>query len=724
MAKEKKDEAFYRSFGADADLSDHKIPIDNVVFSGQANSSKFTSSELTRMKSIASDRVHTRSGFNKADRLQQRSEEELPTGHKAIISTCQAMYRKVGMIRNIIDLMSDFASEGLEIKHPIKSQQRFYQSWARRTDIASRAHDFMKLLLRDANVIVRRKTAIIPKPVAKEMSKAEATAEVVGLTSVEEALVEEKPEKIKKEIPKVTPREIPWQYTFISPTVIEKIGGDIGQFFGGKEIALRIPTELKRAINKPKTKAEQDLIAKLPQEIVSAVKSKTKKGDLVALDPDKMYIDYYKKDDWEDWGTPFLYGILEDVMLKDKMKLADLAALDGVINVTRIWKLGDHKEKILPTEAAVNRLLDILQHNVGGGQQDVIWDSMIDMIVEYPPIDKILGDEKYRAVNRDIMKGLGIPEALVGGVDLATRNAETAFVQLKTLIERLEYVRGKCIRWLQNELAIVARAMGFNNVPTIVFETMSLRDEAAEKQLMIQLVDRGIISDQAIHDLFGLDFATELRKIKEEQKIRDVNPKILEKSNPYYRSTTQLELQHQFKVELEKLKQSGKTGNTDELSERGGDNPNGDQPRDSGDNEVGRPPNTPETNPRDTRTEKTLSVYKVKAEGLMSKIDAIIDPLYLKNHDIKNMRALTKGQTQELENVKLAVLAAIGSDDVVTGPLIHERSKPIYAGLTKVFKSSFEDTLVCHAEILGRPAKLNERRSIAASTWASMRGVT
>ncbi len=714
----KKEDSMYVSFADNApDLSEHQLPEDNVIRSGRTKILPFSVGE----RSLA-DRVRKQAGFNKADRALQRPEEELPVGHAAIISTCQAIYKKVGMIRNIIDLMADFASEGLEIKHPIKSQQRFYESWARRVDIPDRAHNFMKLLLRDGNTVVRRKTALISKPMAKEMSKAEANLfadEVIGLPTVEEALVSEKPEKIGKETQKTKKGEIPWQYTFISASVVEKIGGEIGRFFGGERIALRIPVQLRRAIlKKRKNKAELEEIKRLPQEVVDAVKKSKKNDTLVGLDPSKMYVDYYQKDDWEDWGTPFLYGILEDIMLKEKMKLADLAALDGVINVTRVWKLGDHKEKILPTKAAVDRLLGILQENVGGGQKDIVWDSMISMEVEYPPIDKILGDEKYRAVNRDIMKGLGIPEALVGGVDLATRNAETAFVQLKTLIERLQYVRGKCIRWLQNELAMVANAMGFKTVPTISFENMSLRDEAAEKQLLIQLADRGIISDRAIHEIFGLDFETELQRIREEQKIRDNDPKILEKSNPYYRSTTQLELQHEFKMELERMKQGASPGGSDE---GGGDNPNGDQPRDSGDNEAGRPPNSTDTVPRDTRTEKTLSVYKVVAEVAMAKIDKIMDPLYLKTCGAKDMRGLGKGQTKELERAKMSVLATIGFGDVVTRKLINERSTAEYSSLVKIFNKSFEDTLLRHADLLGEPAKLNERRSIAASTWASLR---
>jgi hypothetical protein len=657
--------------------------------------------------------------------MLKRPEEAMPVGHREIISACQAIYRKVGMIRNVIDMMSDFASEGLELKHPVKRQQRFYNAWATKVDLAARAHDWMKLFLRDANVIVRRKNAIITKPLQKEMTK--ANLDVVGLTSVEEILVDEEPERVKKDKKEGKKGEIPWTYTFLSPVVVEKIGGEVGRFYGGDRLAMRIPPRLKNSINNPKTDAEKDFVKKLPAEVLRVVKDKSNKDDLVLLDPRRTSVDYYKKDDWEDWGTPFLFGVLEDIVLKDKMKQADTAALDGVINVTRIWKLGDHKEQIFPTETTVNRLVGILQQNVGGGIKNIVWDSMIDMDVDYPPLDIILGDEKYKAVNRDILKGLGIPEALIGGVDLATRNAETAFVQLKTLIERLEYTRSRCIRWIQNELAIVGNAMGFKTIPFVSFGTMSLRDEAREKQLMVQLADRGIISVQAIHDLFGTNFVTELERIKEEEEIRTKDPKILEKGNPYFRPITQMGLQHEFRIELEKVKmglnrKAVLPGNMGETSERGGDNPNGDQPRDSGDNDSGRPPNEGDTDVRDERTERTLSVYKAKGEELLLAIDKIMDPLYLDFKNAKNMRALTKSQTEELERMKFSILASLTVSDCVTKELINERTSEKYGKVISIFNKALDSVFLRHAEILGRPAKLSERRSLAASTWANLIG--
>ena len=635
--------------------------------------------------------TRVRTGFNRHDWDRHREEEKLPTEFGDIIRACQAVYRKIGLVRNIIDLMADFASEGLTLQHPIKTQQRFYREWARRVDLQDRAHDFMRLMLRDANVIVRRRMAKITLPVKREFTRGDDDGE-------------EPIERLKKRKKTANNRTIPWRYTFISPTIVEKLGGDVGKFFGTTRVGIRLPSKLARAINRPKGKIEKELVAKLPPEIRAAAGSRNK---LVELDRDNVHVSHYKKDDWEDWSTPFLFGILDDILFKEKMRLADMAALDGVINVIRLWRLGKSDKQILPTRTAVNKLLGILQHNVGGGVMDIVWDDMIDLKVEYPPTDKILGPEKYASVNVDIVKGLGIPDALVGGSDLSTRNRETAFVQLKTLTERLEYIRHKCIQWLEGELQMVADAMGFKRLPIIGFGRMSLRDEAAEKQLLIQLLDRGVISVESIHAAFGYDFMVELQNLRDEQKLRDDEPPVMERAGPYHRPNSQFE--HQTRLQRAKTDQGG-----------GGDNPSGDQPGDEGENGPGRPPNVPDTGPRDERTSPTLSrVLATTAREFMTTIAKIADPAFLRDKGAKSLRNLNAAQGRELEQVKWILLCSLDPDDSPTRDMLSAKVPEVPGDRLRALADLYEEAVEAFAQAKGKAPNLSEHRLLMANAWAA-----
>lgn len=73
----------------------------------------------------AQARVKQRPGHNRRDQDSARPEDRMPTSHQDIVLAAQALYRRVGIVRNIIDMMSDFAAEGMKFEHPIKSQKRF-----------------------------------------------------------------------------------------------------------------------------------------------------------------------------------------------------------------------------------------------------------------------------------------------------------------------------------------------------------------------------------------------------------------------------------------------------------------------------------------------------------------------------------------------------------------------------------------------------------------------
>ena len=70
-----------------------------------------------------------RPGFTSNDYHAFRPEEKVPQKQKRIIKMCMDAYDKVGIIRNVIDLMGDFTCQGINIVHENKSVEKFYQQW-------------------------------------------------------------------------------------------------------------------------------------------------------------------------------------------------------------------------------------------------------------------------------------------------------------------------------------------------------------------------------------------------------------------------------------------------------------------------------------------------------------------------------------------------------------------------------------------------------------------
>ena len=216
----------------------------------------------------------------------------------------------------------------------------------------------------------------------------------------------------------------------------------------------------------------------------------------------------------------------------EKMRLADLSALDGAISNIRLWTIGSLEHKILPNKSAINKLRDILASNVGGGTMELVWGPELSFQESSTDVHKFLGSEKYNSVLNAIYAGLGVPPTLTG---MATNGGgfTNNFISLKTLLERLQYGRDFVKEVLgKKEIEIVRQAMGFRYKAHIQFDQMTLSDEAATKNLLIQLADRDIISHETLLERFKEIPQVENIRMRRELKKRDaVGP---QKAGPFH----------------------------------------------------------------------------------------------------------------------------------------------------------------------------------------------
>ena len=276
-----------------------------------------------------------RTGFTREDYNRFRSEEAVPQLQKEAIQMCMTAYDKVGIIRNVIDLMGDFACHGINIVHPNKRIEKFYRKWFEKIGGRDRSERFLNTLYRCGNVIVKRRTAKINKKIENDLKKS------IGSPDMEI-------EKLQ-----VNKREIPWKLDFLNPLSIEVLGGYLASFVGDKQYALKV-SKLVRGMTKRAfqggSKYNANLASQLPPDLQQAIKEGQ---DLIPLDPSKISVFHYKKDDWLLWANPMIYAILDDVIMLEKMKLADISALDGAISNIRLWSLGDLDNKILPTKMMI-----------------------------------------------------------------------------------------------------------------------------------------------------------------------------------------------------------------------------------------------------------------------------------------------------------------------------------------------------------------------------------
>jgi len=597
-------------------------------------------------------------GLTRSDYYFFRPDEAIPRELKAIIRKAEDIYQRVGLVKNVIDLMGDFAAQGVRIVHKNKRIEKFYRQWFKRVCGRERSERFLNNLYKTGNIVINRQFGKLSVKVADKLYQGVASPDlqVQDLDTI----------KIEK-------RELPWKYTFIDPVLVNVSAGSLASFVMDKRYELTLPAGLRRIINSPKTEIEANIVKNLPAQIIEAAKNKK----AYPLDPDKTIVAHYKKDDWQSWAYPMMHAIMDDIMIIEKLKLADMCALDGAVSNLRIFKLGSLEHKIAPTKAATAKLAQILGNNVGGGTMDLIWGPDIELIESKTNVHQFLGEGKYIPHLNSIYAGLGIPPTLTGtfGASGTTNN----FISLKTLTQRLQYGRDVLISFWEKEMELVQKAMGFRYSGKIEFDKMDLSNEDAEKSLLIQLVDRNLISDEILQSRFGLDPDMEKSRLNREKRDRD-GGRMIEKSGPWFdpqfeNSLKKMSLQlgivtpSQVGLELEKKKNGEKNAIEMKISNtptKLAIDPTSDSlPKESGD---GRPKLSKDKTKRKTKIFKPQTGAKLMiwAKNSQDQISDIINPILLEFYNKKNIRSLSSTEIKELEQVKTNILLNLTPDTIIS----------------------------------------------------------
>jgi hypothetical protein len=578
-----------------------------------------------------------------------RPDEAVPQKIKEIIKRAEEIYQRVGLVKNVVDLMADFAVQGIKPVHRNKRIERFYRKWFKKINGKDRSERFLNNLYKSANVVINRQTAKISLKTSDEFFKVNATADTT----------EQDEDKIN-----IEKREIPWRYTFIDPFYVNVSAGSLSSFVGKKRYELTIPASLRKIINSPKTENEKLIINSLPEQIVNAAKDKKP----YPLDPEKTLVFHYKKDDWQSWAYPMIYSIMDDITVIEKLKLADMAALDGAISNIRIFKLGNLEHKIAPTKAAASKLSSILQNNVGGGTLDLVWGPDIELVESNTNVHQFLGEGKYTPHLNSVYAGLGIPPTLTGtfGAAGTTNN----FISLKTLTQRLQYGRDMLISFWEKEFEFVQKAMGFKYCAKIEFDRMDLSNEESEKALLIQLADRNLISDELLQSRFGFDPDMEKTRLNRESRDRG-SKRMVPKSGPWYdpmfeeglrkvalqiglASPSQVGLELKKKKVGEKTVLEMKTVNTGLKSGSVKDSSESLK----GEPQQGRPKNSKDVQQRKQKrfAPQTGAKIQLWAESAQDTISNIVNPILLEFYNKKNMRSLSNSQYEEAEATRTKIL--------------------------------------------------------------------
>lgn len=624
-----------------------------------------------------SDKESMRGYFGQPQYDYHRPDKAMPTKHRDIVIACQLVYKECGLIRNIIDLISDFCIQGMRIVHPNEKTEIFYKNWFSRVNGLDRSERFCSSLFKNGSAVMRRRNAQLSIADKKKIYSAVAGEDV-------------QPDHVK-----ARRSYLPYEYTFLNPATIELVGGSAAVFVNKKEYCIQIPAGFNSYWCGGKEEIRQ-ILKELPPDIQNAVQN----GGQIKLDSKNLIVYHYKKDDWEEWPTPIIFSILKDIRILDQMKLADLSALEGAIENIIVFKLGSLDHKLMPGDGAFAKLSSILSANTGAGRKVVVWGPDLEILESKSEIYKFLGDDKYKPHLNAIYAGVGIPPTLTG-TD-SSNGTTNNLISLKTLIRRLEYARSLLIDFWSKEIEMVRQAMNFPFAATIEFDNNNLGEEEAEKKLWIELAERNIISDEAVIKKFGGDPRMETSRLIKESKQRSKR-KRLPKAGPYHNP----QLEDNAKISLiEKGLVNPKEFNTD-IEDVVVEPPKPEKmPEKSG-----RPKNSKDLSPRKKRVVNPVSKagLRIWAEQVQAQITEVMTPIFLDHFNKKNMRSLSSKEAALAEDVKFGVLLNVE-------PLCNIPNEHIIATagalIPETIYSKYHNYLDNTKKIINRDLSLNDIRKV------------
>ena len=611
-----------------------------------------------------------RPGLRASDFDWFRPGQAAPTKPKDIIAFARYAYRRIGIIHNAMDLYGDFAAQGIRLVHPNKRIERFMQDWFKQVEGKRVSERLGHLLFREANVPIRWYTAKINKRKRLEMQRSIAKTDIsTDIDAMD-----------------VYKNEIPWRYNFIDPILVDPIGGPLSNLSKNKVLSLSVPLKLRNEIkrlqnsaNTVESKVAQEVLSKISPDVLKAVNGNGK----VILPPDKTAIYYYKKDDWQSWADPMTYSAFEPLNLYQRLQLTDKAALDGAMNKIRVWKIGNLEHKLAPTPTASSTLADMLGANVGGGTIDIVWGPDIELLETGSDIQSYLGEEKYKPTLMAIYSALGIPPTLTGtfGSSGTTNN----FIALKTLVERLNYVRQIIINFWEEQIKIVQKAMGFRQPAIVEFDIMYLEDPAAMTTLLLNMADRNIISDEFVQRHVKAIPDIENRRVKKENVVKE------EKVSPYHQADKDYGLKKialqtgvsspsEVGLELED-KREGEESLVD-IREKKKQKPNAPAPKEVEQSVdfPGRPKNSQDSAPRKPKQfqPKLKASAELWAKKAQEQISEIANPAILNHYGKGSVRNLNSNEFKDLERVKFEILCNLDIGTAIDNNAIaHAAKKPL-----------------------------------------------
>lgn len=377
-------------------------------------------------------------------------------------------YHNFSVIKNIIELLTEFSCGEILFKGGNKKSREFCKAFLKKLGINSFQANWFREYNRSGNVFTYIfKKKIIPSDISKITT-------VYGAETPPEA-------ELQKGV------VLPSRFTILNP--IEISVGDSASFLNPVYHKQLNAYEVNR-LRERKYDSDKDIYDALPPEIKKVIDDKKTQTVLLPLPTQDVVAVFNAKQPYEALSIPPFFSVLDDLDFKAAMRKMDIATMKLINQAILLVTTGTEPEKggINPQNIA-NLTAIFLNESVG---RVLIADYTTKAEFVVPPIADILNPAKYEAINNDIYVGLNY--ILLGDEKFANQASK-----VQIFIERINHAREIFINeFLEPVIRDICKTVGFKNYPTPYFTDIDLKNDVEWARIYTRLAEIGFITPEEV----------------------------------------------------------------------------------------------------------------------------------------------------------------------------------------------------------------------------------
>ena len=455
-------------------------------------------------------------------------DEPIPTEPKTKIKKARTYYTKDPLVNKSISLLAQLANDTFTMKSENDTVEAFFQSWWKDIGGTEFLTWFFKEYFRSGNIPIFK--TLIPYRPKGSANAASAQTAMVSTKAEKDyfsafddfvrgnndykrgTITHQKLAALKRTMAEKkimwSKRMIPGAYTVLDPLTIDIKGPDGLPWL--RQLTLRVSPEVSLAIKNPPPEIK-NVIDAIPKEIVSQVKQG---ADEVILPEYLASFVTRDKQPYEKWAEPLTTHAFAALDFKYELREMDIATVRGVRNRILKVTIGNDNFPVLDP-SALRQLAS--EFNNPARTLTLFWNHTLNVEYIEPNLES-LNMAKYEHVNEDIRSCFGIAKILTGNEGSSIGNN---VLNLKGLMEILSEAQDSFLGWFYNESKLIVEAVGLPSIPEAAFGQLNLKDENEFMKVLMQLVDRQIISYETANETMGYHFPREVKRLQAEQKLRE-----------------------------------------------------------------------------------------------------------------------------------------------------------------------------------------------------------